>query len=61
MTQKARGNVKYTIATHDAEKITLPREVITLCAKIADGHISGDTAVAEILRCHGIKRNRPHP
>lgn len=58
MTQKAKANVKYTIATHAAEKITLPREAITLCEKIADGHISGDTAVAEILRRYGVESRR---
>lgn len=58
MTQKAKANVKYTIATHAAEKITLSREAITLCEKIADGHISGDIAVAEILRRYGVESRR---
>ena len=58
MTQKAKANVEYTIATHAAEKISLSREAITLCEKIADGHISGDAAVAEILRRYGIESRR---
>lgn len=60
MTQKAKANVDYTIATHAVEKITLSREVITLCEKIADGHISGDAAVAKILRRHGVESRRAH-
>lgn len=58
MTQKVKANVKYTIATHAAEKITLSREAITLCEKIADGRISGDIAVAEILRRYGVESRR---
>ena len=58
MTQKAKTNVDYTIATHAAEKITLSHEAIALCEKIADGHISGDAAVAEILRRYGVESRR---
>lgn len=58
MTRKAKTNVEYTIATHAAEKISLSREAIALCEKIADGHISGDAAVAEILRRYGIESRR---
>ena len=58
MTRKARANVEYTIATHAAEKITLSREAISLCERIADGRISGDAAVAEILRRHGVESRR---
>ena len=58
MTLKAKTNVEYTIATHAAEKISLSREAIALCERIADGHISGDAAVAEILRRYGVESRR---
>ena len=56
MTQRARANVEYTIATHAAEKIPLTREAISLCERIADGQITGDAAVADILRRYGVER-----
>ena len=58
MTQKARANVEYTIATHAAERISLSHEAIALCEKIADGHISGDAAVTEIMRRYGVESRR---
>ena len=58
MTQKAKNNVEYTIATHVAEKMFLSRETIAMCERIADGHTSGDAAVAEILRRYGIESGR---
>lgn len=45
MTKKAERNLKYTLATHDAEHMTPSRKAISLCEKIANGHISGDMAV----------------
>lgn len=58
MTQKARSNVEYTIATHAAENMPLTREAISLCERIADGHISGDAAVADIMRRYGVESRR---
>lgn len=58
MTRKAKDNVNYTVATHAAEHMPLSSETITLCERIADGHITGDAAVAEILRRHGVESRR---
>lgn len=58
MTKKAQANVQYTLATHAAERLTPSREAISLCEKIADGHISGDFAVEQIKRRYGIEGRR---
>lgn len=58
MTQKAKANVEYTIATHAAEKMPLSKETIALCGQIAEGRISGDAAVAEIMRRYGVESRR---
>ena len=60
MTQKAQDSVKYTLATHAAEKLTPSREAVRLCEQIAEGHISGDKAVEQLKRSYGIegRRNR---
>ena len=50
MTKKAQANVKYVLATHAAERMIPSREAVVLCSKIADGRISGDTAVEQIRR-----------
>ena len=60
MTQKIKANVEYTIATHAAEKMLLNRETIALCERIAAGRISGDAAVAEILRRYGFESRQSH-
>ena len=58
MTKKAQANVKYVLATHAAERIIPSVEAISLCEKIADGHISGDAAVEQIKRRYGIESRR---
>lgn len=55
MTKKAKSNIKYTLATHAAERMAPSREAITLCEKIADGRISGDAAVEQIKRHYGLQ------
>jgi len=60
MTKKAQANLRYTLATHAAEKMSPSREAIALCEKIADGHISGDFAVEQIKRRYGVESRRAH-
>ena len=50
MAKKARANIEYTIATHAAEKMSISKEAVSLCEKIADGRITGDAAVEQIKR-----------
>ena len=55
MTQKAKVNVQYMLATHAAERMRPSREAISLCEQIADGRISGDDAIAQIKRLYGVE------
>ncbi|NMA25281.1 MAG: antitoxin VbhA family protein [Clostridiales bacterium] len=60
MTHKAKESVKYSLATHAAEKMTPSRKAVRLCEKIAEGRITGDSAVEQIKRSYGIDRKRPN-
>jgi len=60
MTKKAQVNVRYTLATHAAERMTPSRRAISLCEKIANGHISGDMAVEQIKRHYGVESRYRH-
>lgn len=59
MTPKAKESLKYTLATLAVEKVTPSRKAIRLCEKIAEGHISGDSAVEQIKRSYGIESRHP--
>jgi len=58
MTQKAQKNVSYMLATHAAEHMIPSQKAVFLCEEIADGRISGNAAVKEILRHYGIESRR---
>ena len=58
MTPKARANIEYTIATHAAEKMSISKEAVSLCERIAEGYLSGDDAVEQIKRLYGVE-SRP--
>ena len=60
MTQKAKESVKYSLATHAAEKMTPSRKAVRLCEKIAEGRITGDSAVEQIKRSYGIESRHPN-
>lgn len=60
VTTKAKESVKYSLATHAAEKMTPSRKAVRLCEKIAEGHISGDSAVEQIKHSYGIKSGHPN-
>ncbi|WP_312159656.1 hypothetical protein [Oscillibacter sp.] len=60
MTQKAKDSVKYSLATHAAEKMAPSHKAVRLCEKIAEGRISGDSAVEQIKRSYGIESRHPN-
>ena len=60
MTQKAQKNVNYTLSTHAAEHMTPSQKALFLCEEIADGRISGNAAVKELLRHYGIESRSPN-
>ena len=55
MTKKAEENIRYTLATHAAEKMSPSKEAVALCERIANGSMTGDQAVKQILKMHGIE------
>lgn len=58
MTEKAKKNIENTIATLSVEGMSVSDEVIGLLEEIANGNITGDEAVAEILRHYGLGNRR---
>ena len=60
MALKAKESVKYSLATHAAEKMTPSCKAVRLCEKIADGRISADSAVKQIKCSYGIGGTRPN-
>lgn len=58
MTKQAEENIRYTLATHAVEQLSPSKEAILLCEKIANGHMTGDQAVAQIKRMYGIEGGR---
>lgn len=60
MTVKAKEAVNYTLATHAAERLTLSREAVRLCEKIADGHMTADSAVAQLKRSYAVESREIH-
>jgi hypothetical protein len=60
MASEAKESVKYSLATHAAEKMTPSRKAVRLCEKIAEGRISGDSAVEQIKRSYGIESRHPN-
>lgn len=55
MTERAAAAVNYTLATHAAEQMKPSQKAIRLCEEIAEGHISGDYAVQQLLLSYGIE------
>ncbi len=60
MTQEAKESVKYSLATHAAEKMKPSRMAVRLCEKIAEGRITGDSAVEQIKHSYGIDNRHAH-
>lgn len=56
MTQKAKKQLTYTLATHAIEKLSPSKEACRLCEKMSDGRMSANDAVEEIMRRYGVKR-----
>lgn len=55
MTQGTKETVRYTLATHAAEKMKHSREAVRMCAEIAEGRLSGDSAVEQIKRLYVLE------
>ena len=55
MTKKAEENIRYTLATHAAEKLSPSKEAVSICEKIANGSMTGDQAVKQLLQMYGIE------
>lgn len=53
VTERAAAAVNYTLATHAAERMKPSQKAIHLCEEIAEGHISGDDAVQQLLLSYG--------
>ena len=60
MTERAAAAVNYTLATHAAERMEPSQKAIHLCEEIAEGHISGDYAVRQLLLSYGIESKACH-
>lgn len=60
MTERAAAAVNYTIATSAAEQVELSQEALRLCGEIAEGRISGDHAVEQLLHSYGIESGKSH-
>lgn len=60
MTERAAAAVNYTLATHAAEQMKPSQKAIRLCEEIAEGHISGDYAVQQLLFSYGIESKAYH-
>lgn len=60
MTPEAKESVKFSLATHAAEKMAPSRKAVRLCEEIAEGRISGDSAVEQIKRSYGIESRYPN-
>ncbi len=58
MTERAAAAVTYTIATSAAEQMKLSQEALRLCGEIAEGNISGNCAVQQILQSYGIESRK---
>lgn len=60
MTKKAERIIRYTLATHAAEKMSPSKEAVNICEKVANGHMTGDQAVEQIKRMYGIESRQPY-
>ena len=60
MTEHASAALNYTLATHAAERMKPSQEALRLCEEIAEGYISGDQAVEQLLLRYGIESKVKH-
>lgn len=60
MTQKAKKQIAYTLATHAVERMTPSKEAVRYCEQVSSGKLSADQAVENLLKQHGVKRSRPN-
>lgn len=60
MTQRSKKHLEYTLATHAIENLIPSKDAVQLCAKVSDGKLSADAAVASILKKYGLSREVSH-
>ena len=60
MTQRAKEQIAYTLATHAVERVTPSREAVRYCEQVSDGKLSADQAVEKLLKRYGVTRNAKH-
>ena len=53
MTQKAKKQIAYTLATHAVERLTPSQEAIRYCEQVSNGTLSADQAMEKLLKRHG--------
>lgn len=56
MTQKAKKQIEYAVATHAIENLSPSKEALQLCREVADGRLSGSEAAASLMKRYGLKR-----
>lgn len=54
MTQKARKQMEYTLATNAIERLTPSQKAIRLCKQMSEGKLDADDAVASLLSQYGL-------
>jgi len=55
MSQETVKQIEYSMATLSIEKLKPGPHAIALCERMAEGKITADEAVTEILKRHGLK------
>lgn len=58
MAKRVDKNLKYTLATHAAERMVPSKEAVQLCRENAEGRINADTAVKLIKQKYGVEKVR---
>jgi hypothetical protein len=56
--KKETDLLAYTLATHTIERLTPSREAMHCCKRIIQGELTGDEAVQEVLKQHGVSVKR---
>lgn len=54
MTQKAKKQIEYTLATNAIEHLTPSKRAIQLCNQMSEGKLDADSAVISLLRQYGL-------
>lgn len=60
MTEEAKCNLEYTLATHATEHMTPSNEAIRLCKECSEGRLTPDAAVKLIEQKYCVKDECPN-